>query len=180
MVSEEELQAIRDAARWLPKRGGSHDIKLLLEHIDGLESEIALCSERIYLQDGELLSRRMEADRYAAEAEAAYRQRDQAQSASDPDVAAIRSRLVSANNLALDESVARWYRTDVPALLAALEAAQERLAKVEALADEWTEEGDSLIRNCHSGRDVNEGEQMRGCASALRTALATTSEEAER
>lgn len=54
---------------------------------------------------------------------------------------------------------------------------RERLAKVEALADEWTEEGDSLIRNCHSGRDVNEGEQMRGCASALRAALATTSEE---
>ena len=43
---------------------------------------------------------------------------------------------------------------------------------VEALAGEWLADGDDLVRNCSTGRDVNEGEQLKSCARSLRALLA--------
>lgn len=51
------------------------------------------------------------------------------------------------------------------------EKAEAAVARGYAKADEWTEEGDDLIRNCYSGQDVFEGEQMKRCATDLRAAL---------
>jgi hypothetical protein len=43
--------------------------------------------------------------------------------------------------------------------------------RIAALRDEWATEGASLVRNCSTGRDVNEGEQMQACARALTNLL---------
>jgi hypothetical protein len=48
---------------------------------------------------------------------------------------------------------------------------RERLAGVEALADEWDNEGVELINHAHSGRDVNEGGTWIKAASDLRAVL---------
>jgi hypothetical protein len=40
------------------------------------------------------------------------------------------------------------------------------IANVRALANEWREEGESLVRNAHSGRDVHEGMTLVKCADA--------------
>lgn len=56
------------------------------------------------------------------------------------DLDAIRARLTNANSLALDESVARWYRTDVPALLAEVERLWARPWK--------PSDGDSRCQEC--------------------------------
>ncbi len=60
------------------------------------------------------------------------------------------------------------------ALTAAEVERDEALAVVErvrGLAGEWDGEGVDLIRNCYSGQDVFEGEQMVRCAESLRAAL---------
>jgi hypothetical protein len=67
-------------------------------------------------------------------------------------VEAIGDHLANANGLALDESVARWYRKDVAALLAdhdALTAEVERLlAPVEPCICHWTPDMDGPAEDC--------------------------------
>lgn len=49
----------------------------------------------------------------------------------------------------------------------ARDRAERRIEQVEALADEWAEEGQSLIRNAYSGGDVHEGQTLERCARQL-------------
>ena len=51
------------------------------------------------------------------------------------------------------------------------DAAEAKIAAVEALADEWQAEGTSLETHAHSGRDVFEAGQLQACARTLRAAL---------
>lgn len=47
------------------------------------------------------------------------------------------------------------------------DAVAAALAPVERLADEWAEEGASLVRNAYSGGDVVEGQTLERCARNL-------------
>jgi len=102
------------------------------------------------------------------------------------------SHLASANAIALDETVARWYREDVPALLADLDAwadahssaVQQGVRNTNIVGEALTvaevelrelrtrlERAQALPRNWESIRDGVLGPGLRNAAQSLRTAL---------
>lgn len=85
-----------------------------------------------------------------------------------PDLDAIRARLSNANGLALDESVARWYRTDIPTLLAALDEARAEVRRLRGERGQWRQ---VAARQTRMERDF--AQQAESRADALEATLAT-------